>query len=357
MLRSSLIHWLPGAAACLFITMGATQSFGQSVVSVRSGLINFSEGEVLIDGQPLQRRFGTYASLKAGSDLVTRSGRAELLLTPNTYFRVGSETAVRMISDNLTDTRIELLGGSAMLDSSTAGAKTPVTITLRDAAVRFTAPGKFRLDSDPPQLRVFEGSAEVDENGKTVKVEPEQLLPLSGAPIVKRFTEGSDNLLDLWSDERHMLIASNISDSQSYGDPLTDPDPDPTTLAGNYPYPGYIPLLGYPPLVGATNPGLGVGYGTVVYGPYGAYSPYSPYGVYSPYSPYGVYGGLGYGIYTPLYLRTVVRPGFSGITGLPSSLGGLRTVGGVTPGTIHTFTPSRPIVAPHPLAPRVGGHR
>lgn len=347
MLRSSLISSLFPAAVCLLLTTGASRSFGQSVVSVRSGLINFSEGEVLIDGQPLQRRFGAYASLKVGSDLVTRSGRAELLLTPNTYLRVGSETAVRMISDYLTDTRVGLLGGSAMLDSSTAGAKTPVTITLRDSTVRFTAPGKFRLDSDPPQLRVFEGKAEVDEDGKTVTVETEQLLPLSGAAIVRRFTEGSDNLLDLWSDERHMLIASNITDAQSYGDPLTDPDPDPT-IAGNYPYPGYIPLLGYPPLVGTNNPGgSGVGYGTAVY---------STYGVYSPYSPYGVYGGLGYGVYTPLYMRTV-RPGFSGVTPLPSSLGGLRTVGGVTPGTIHTFTPSRPIVAPRPLAPRVGGRR
>jgi hypothetical protein len=352
MLRSSLLP-----AACLLLTAGVSQSFSQSVVSVRAGLINYSEGEVLINGQPLQRRFGNYTTLKEGSDLVTRSGRAELLLTPNTYFRVGSESAIRMISDNLTDTRVELLGGSAMLDSSGAEAKTPVTVTLRNAAVRFTAPGKFRLDSDPPQLRVFEGRAEVEENGKTVQIEPQQLLPLSGAPIVQRFTEGSDNLLDLWSEERHTLIASNISDSQTYGDPLTDPDPDPT-LAGNYPYPAYIPMLGYPPMIGGTYPGVGygVGYGMPGYGVPG-YSPYGVYSPYSPYGPYGVYGGVG--VYSPLYLRSVVRPSYTGVTGLGSTLGGFRPIGGVsTPGTIHTFTPSRPIVVPRPATPvHIGGRR
>lgn len=339
-------------AGCLLLGSGDTQIFGQSVVSVRSGLINYSEGDVLINGQPLQRRFGTYVSLKAGSDLVTRQGRAELLLTPNAYLRVGAESAIRMVADSLADTRVELLGGSAVLDSSGAPGNTPMTIALHDSSVRFVTPGKFRLDSDPPQLRVYEGDAEVQENGKTVKVGPSQLLPLNGAPIVRAFTDGSDGALDLWSDERHTMIASNLTDAQSIGDPLTDPDP---TLAGNYGYPGYIPMLGYPGMIGGPYPGgvyTTLGYGMPGYGMPG----YNPYGIYSPYSPYGIYGGAG--IYSPLYLRTV-RP--SGVVSYPSVFGGGLRPGGivggvVTPGTIHTFTPSRPATVVRPGA-HIGGRR
>ncbi len=340
-------------AACLVLASGATQIFGQSVVSVRSGLINYSEGDVLINGQPLQRRFGAYVSLKPGSDLVTRDGRAELLLTPNAYLRVGAESAIRMVSDSLADTRVELLGGSAVLDSSGAPGNTPLTIALHDSSVRFVTPGKFRLDSDPPQLRVYEGDAEVQENGKTVKVAPSQLLPLNGAPIVRAFTDGSDGALDLWSDERHTMIASNLTDAQSIGNPLTDPDPD-STLAGNYGYPAYIPMLGYPGVVGSYPGGvysnLGYGYGMPGYNPYGIYSPY-PYGIYGS----GIYGGVG--IYSPLYLRTV-RP--SGVVSYPSVFGGLRPggigAGVVTPGTIRTLTPSRPATVVRPGA-HIGGRR
>jgi hypothetical protein len=335
-------------AACLGFAANVPQAFGQSVVSVRSGLINYSEGDVLINGQPLQRRFGAYTSLKAGSDLVTRSGRAELLLTPNAYLRVGAESAIRMVSDGLADTRVELLGGSAVLDSSTAPGKTPLTITLHDSTVRFLAPGRFRVDSDPPQLRVFEGDAEVEEGGKKIQVAPSQLLPLSGAPIVRRFTDGSDNMLDLWSDERSSLIASNLNDAQNIGDPLTDPDPDPT-LAGTFPYPGYIPMLNYPAAIGG---GYG-GYSTLAY-PNGIYPSYSPYGVYSP---YGIYGTAG--IYSPLYLNALRR---GVVVNSPSGLIGLRPGSSINSGTIHTFSPrpvitSHPVTAPHTAAPHVGAHR
>jgi hypothetical protein len=355
-------------SALLFLLVACVpQCFGQSVISVRSGLINYSEGEVLVNGQPLQRRLGTYTSLKEGSDLVTRSGRAEILLTPNAYLRLGAETGIRMVSDSLTDTRLELLGGSAVLDSSTAPAKTPITITVHDAAheatheatIRFLAPGRYRVDSDPSQIRVFEGEAEVEENGHKVKVKTEQLLPLSGAPIVRSFSDGSDSLLDLWSAERGMAIALNLKDAQNIGDPLTDPDP---TIAGSYTYPGYVPLLTYPTTAGGIyggglGGGLGGGYGTMIYGPYGIYSPYSIYGRY----------GRSAGIYSPAFINTLRGPAVgypsSGYTssGYPSGLIGVRPGSAISPGAIHTFSP-RPITTPHPIvvAPHPiggGGHR
>ena len=73
-----------------------------------------------------------------------------------------------------------------------------------------------------------------------VKIESSQLMPLDGAPVVKRFTQGSDGLLDLWSEERGSLIASNMVNSQSISDPLLDTGPGvPADLAS---YIGYMPL-------------------------------------------------------------------------------------------------------------------
>jgi hypothetical protein len=323
-------------APFLVLVLALPPAFGQSVISARSGLINYSEGDVLVNGQPLQRKFGTYTSLKEGSDLVTRSGRAEILLTPNTYMRVGEESGIRMISADLGDTRLELLGGSAVVDSSTAPGKTPVSVTVRAAEVRFLAPGKFRLDSDPPQLRVFEGEAEVESNGNTVKVAPSQVAPLDGASIVRKFTEGSDNLLDLWSDERHSLIASNLTDAQNIGDPLLDSS---SMLPGDPAYLGYVPLASYPPLIGRPYSAAS-GYPTYGYSPYG----YSPYSIYSPYSAFVIYGGMSAPIYT-----YSARPG---IFGYSSGLGGLRPgYGGIGSGMIRTPLAPRPVST----MPRVGG--
>ncbi len=162
-------------------------------------------------------------------------------------------------------------------------------------------------------------------------------MPLDGAPIVRKFTDGSDNLLDLWSDERHTLIASNLTDAQNIGDPLLDSG---SMMPGDPAYLGYMPLASVPPLIGTPYSGAVVGGGSYGYSPYS----YSPYGIYSPNSPFMIYGGL----YAPVYLNRL-RP--SGVIGIRPGVG---AIGGGT--SIRTFTP-HPAAGPRPGVGRVGGHR
>ncbi len=326
-------------------------AFGQSVISTRAGLINFSEGLVFVDGHPLARKFGAFERLKNGSTLVTESGRAEVLLTPNTYLRIGENSSIRMVSDDLSDPQVEILAGSTALDSESASPASSVRLTFRDSTIRFLKPGRYRIDADPPQLRVFSGEAEVARDGKPVKLEASQLMPLDGAPVVKRFTEGSDGLLDIWADERHSLIASNLLNSQSIYDPLLDSG---SGGSGDYlsslgAYGGYIPMAGLPTVMGSYygySP-----YGSNAYG-YNAYG-YNPYG-YSVLQPYGV-------ILRPTYSRVLTIYGLR--TGTTSTIFGPRPA----TGTIGTTNIPRPVVfAPRPTGPtavhvgvgaRVGGHR
>jgi hypothetical protein len=238
----------------------------QSVISARSGLVNFFEGVVFLDGQPLERKSGTFPRLREGSTLVTESGRAEVLLTPDTYIRIGETSSIRMISNDIDDTRVELLSGSAILDSSQAPAGEFVKVVFKDATIRILKPGNYRMDAEPAQLRVFAGEAEVTRHGSPVTIEASQLMPLDGAPVVKRFTQGSDGLLDIWSEERGSLIASNMASSQSISDPLLDQGPAvPADLAS---YIGYMPMGPIAPM--GLNP---YGYSYL----YPSYSGFSPY--------------------------------------------------------------------------------
>jgi hypothetical protein len=274
---------------------------GQSVISTRAGLINFSEGMVFLDGQPLTRKFGAFERLKNGSTLVTQSGRAEVLLTPNTYLRIGENSSIRMVSDDLSNSQVELLAGSAAIDSESASPGSAVQMIFRDSTIRLLKPGRYHIDADPPQLRVFAGAAEVVKNGNPVTIESSQLMPLDGAPVVKRFTEGADGLLDIWSDERHSLIASNLLNSQSITDPLLDSGSD---GSGDYlsslgAYGGYIPMAGLPTVTGGY-----YGYSPYGYNAYG-YNPYS----YSFLQPYGVILRPGYSrVITSYGLRTGTKP-------------------------------------------------
>jgi hypothetical protein len=300
---------------------------------------------VFVDGQPLTKKFGNYDRLKTGSTLVTQSGRAELLLTPNTYLRLGEDSSIRMVLDNLSDTQVELLAGSAILDSEAAPDGDFVKIIFKDSTIRALKKGRYRVDAEPPQLRVYEGEAEVSRNGEPTKLEASQLMPLDGAPVVKRFTDGADGLLDIWSDERQSLIASNLFNSQGITNPLLDSggtDAGADYLAALGPYAGYIPLATVPPVMGGY-----YGYGSVGYSPFG----YPSYG-YSGYSPFGYSLVYPYGVIRPTYSRVLSIYGtrLGGTTIIRPPVFGIRPT---TVGATGTISAPRPAFGPRPGASSV----
>ena len=89
---------------------------GQSVISTRSGLVHYFEGAVYLGDQPLQPRFGKFPTIAEGSELRTAQGRAEVLLTPGVFLRLGESSAIRMVANALSDTRVGLLAGSVLVD-------------------------------------------------------------------------------------------------------------------------------------------------------------------------------------------------------------------------------------------------
>ncbi|MGD1073184.1 MAG: FecR domain-containing protein [Bryobacteraceae bacterium] len=319
----------------------------QSVISVRSGLINYSDGAVVVDNQPVVNRYGRYASLKDGSELLTQDGRAELLLTPNAYLRLGENSGVRLVSGNLSDTQVELLNGSAILDSGNATAGDPLTLIVGDAHIRVAEPSRLRIDAEPPQIKVFKGKAEVQDSHSQISVLADQIFPLDGSSVVQKMTDGSDDLLDIWSQQRNRLIYFNLASAQNIVDPQDNPgsnDPDAAYSAGAYGagysaglngWPGYMPMATVPPLTANLylNPYVGAYYGGY------------PYGMYGSVMPLLVYRTVGYGRagYVSGYRFAPVYPGSVGIyRGISSRP--------LTPGYLSTPRPA----TPRPVMPRVG---
>ena len=84
--------------------------------SARPGTVNYLEGQVSLDSQPLDEKSVGSTVVDAGQSLTTENGKAEVLLTPGVFLRLGSESSVRMISSSLLDTQIQLNHGKAMFE-------------------------------------------------------------------------------------------------------------------------------------------------------------------------------------------------------------------------------------------------
>jgi hypothetical protein len=316
----------------------ALPAWGQAVISTHSGVVHYFEGAVYVAGQPLEAHLGKFASIPEGAELRTEEGRAEVLLTPGVFLRVREKSAIRMVSSALSDTRVELLAGSAMVESAEPAAGTSATMIYKDWTVRQPQKGLYRIDCEPARLQVREGEADVSAagGGKPMHVEQGMNLPFASVLVPEKSEGESPDALTDWAQGRAESISTDNAIAANIQDPATMTGSNLSADAFTY-----FPMLGYS--VPVTSPSSAYGVSSYPSG-LGYSNPYSS-GFYSVYLP-------GYS-YRPLLLR------------LPSS-GLLRSPYSPTrigfpplqPGTL-----SRPVTTPHPATPlphapvRIGGHR
>src|SRR5579872_2962105 len=194
------------AFAALLLPLGA-----QSVISTHSGLVHFFEGEVYLGDQSLESHLGRFPSVPQGAELRTAEGRAEVLLTPGVFLRMGDRSAIRLVANDLADTEVELESGSVIVDSGEPNLNTSVTLIYKNWRVHFLQKGAYRIDADPPRLRVREGQAEVFSGAseQPVSVERGMSLPFAGVLVPERASEPSIDALSEWANGRGESIAAD----------------------------------------------------------------------------------------------------------------------------------------------------
>jgi hypothetical protein len=330
----------------LLATLAATAAYGQSVVSARSGLINFAEGEVFLSDQPVEQKAGKFPEIREGAELRTEAGRAEVLLTPGMLLRVGPDSSITMRSASLIDTRVEFRRGSAVIEVSEDPDGTKARILYRDYEIRFPKKGTFRIDSMPREFRVYEGEVDISYLGEKCTLTKDQKVSLYGGLLANTLHRSITDGLDEWSLRRDAQLAA---DNPPPGD-LNGGAYDPTfAITPN----AFYGLGSYVSPISPYSPSYLSGYGTYGYGAYGYGSglygyPYVP-------SPIFIYGGI---------RGTGTNPGRPVIYGPPVRIPIRTPVMGVPramfPTPNHPATPLRPAMvghpAPAPSRPAVVGH-
>ena len=140
----------------------------QQLISAKSGLVHYTEGEVKIGEQSASPNNGIFQSLANGKELSTTEGRAEMLLGPGQFVRLNENTTVRMVSNKLEATRLEVVRGSVMVEIVDMDKGAPVTIGFGANTIDLRKAGLYRIDADQSRVRVYEGEAVVLGNGQSV---------------------------------------------------------------------------------------------------------------------------------------------------------------------------------------------
>jgi hypothetical protein len=186
------------------------------------GTLNYVEGEVAIGSQAVTSKSIGSAALDNGQSLTTRRGKAEILLTPGVFLRVGDNSSVEMISSSLTDTEIGLNEGQAMIEVAEIHPENDIRVTAGGATAQLLKTGLYDFDLNNRQLRVFEGKVRVEEgDSHHVDVKGGHALALQAGENVKSqgFDKKAFEEADLyrWSSLRSAYVAeSNVSAASAY---------------------------------------------------------------------------------------------------------------------------------------------
>jgi hypothetical protein len=185
------------------------------------GSLNYVEGQVSMGTKALDSKSIGSAELQTGQTLTTEQGKAEVLLTPGVFLRVGKNSSVKMISSSITDTEVAVGKGHAMIEVAEVHPENDLRINEDGATIRLLKTGLYDFDLRQNQLRVFDGKAVVEDGGRSVTVKSGRELNLAADSSLKRlkFDKKSYEEGDLyrWSSLRSAYLAeANVDAASSY---------------------------------------------------------------------------------------------------------------------------------------------
>jgi hypothetical protein len=188
------------------------------------GALNYVEGQASIGAEALDSKSVGSAQLQTGQELTTEDGKAEILLTPGVFLRVGSNSAVKMISPSLANTQIALEKGHAMVEVAEIHPENDIRISADGATTTLLKTGLYDFDLRQSEMRVFDGNASVLEGDQhtTVKGGHEIRLNYSGAKLkAQKFDKKQyqDGDLYRWSSLRSAYLAeANVNAAGLYAE-------------------------------------------------------------------------------------------------------------------------------------------
>jgi DUF971 family protein len=204
-------------------TLCAPAALAQTANPAVPGTINYVEGSATIDGRVLNHQSVGSVQLGPGQLLQTGNGKAEVLLTPGVFLRVGENSALRMISPNLLNTQVELDRGRADVEVDEIHPGNNLQVTEGGASTRLLKNGLYAFDADKNSVRVFKGEAELQERGdnqKLIKVKGDREVQLAATETIKPVSfdrNQAEDPLYQWSSLRSQYLAeANINLASAY---------------------------------------------------------------------------------------------------------------------------------------------
>jgi len=178
----------------------------QQFVDVKSAVLQYAEGEVFLDGRPVEIHDGIHILVEGGHRLETKKGRGEFLLPFYTYVRMGENSSLRITGTSFNDMETTLERGACLIEVLEAPSGNRIRVRILESVVEIEKEGLYRLDSDSGELRVHNGEVKVTWGKKKVKVKKDRMVPLAALSRPEKFETNICDPLHRWAAQRSFVL-------------------------------------------------------------------------------------------------------------------------------------------------------
>lgn len=210
--------------ALFAVSSTRAQNRERYVVSAKAGGVNLVTGDVMVktkgsaDWRPLMSNEDLVAgdTVRAGS-----YGRAEVLLNPGSYLRIGENSEFELTDSSLDSLQIKVTQGSVVIEVTGGDdAKTLIDVETPQSRMMIDRRGLYRVNVttvNTTELLVRKGRAIVTSGSglATIVKDGKSAVVNGGQVAVAKFDKRNEDAFDLWSKDRAaVLVAANSQLSQ-----------------------------------------------------------------------------------------------------------------------------------------------
>jgi len=189
--------------------------------SARPGTLNYVEGQAFLGHQSLDNKSIGKVEVDPGETLSTDTGKAEILLTPGVFVRLGDQTSANMISASLTNTQVALDHGEAIVEVVQLHPENFLGIVEDGHQTQLLKTGLYDFNENLHVVRVLDGEATVKDGSKDITIKSGHLVDLTMTEPIKtrKFDKKEVEAEDLyrWSSLRSSYLAeANVDYAPTY---------------------------------------------------------------------------------------------------------------------------------------------
>ena len=183
----------------MFILLAAAALAAADTTPPVPGTVNYVEGQVTLNGENLPAPYPGPVAVETNQVLDTAQGKAELLLSPGVFLRLGEDAEMRMVSSGAPAIAVEMARGDSILEVEQLLKGVGLSVLMDGSTTDIAKQGLYVFGGDQRFIGVLDGEATVHQGTAHVTLKRARGAMLIPGQRLKSQT------LDLAVTERHPL--------------------------------------------------------------------------------------------------------------------------------------------------------